>query len=188
MNTPPTEKELKQIEKRLLKACEKYGYPNFFVEQFIKLQNKNNWLYNGSPIKGITYCFRGFAKYKKQNLINQNRWFGEKNENWDLTPAVFLGYYKATNPQNKLYIETLILKVNNGQPLTTNDEYHANVMGIIDTIKSLKKEEPNQNNKTPLILVCTSCGLHKFSYETEKTKFCPTCSKYTLFVQMENED
>lgn len=187
MNTPPTEKELKQIEKRLFSACNKYGYPYFFVHDFIEYQHCNNWLYNGKPLKGVTYCFRGYAKVRKQNLINRNKWYGSKDESWDLTLSVFLGYYKANKQENKIYMDKLALKLNKGEILTDTEKMHAEKAGIVKVINWLKKHEPNNENKKPLRIVCEQCGRILFSYQTEKEIFCKTCCKHTLFVKM-NED
>lgn len=181
----PKEPTSKQAIKKYLKLCDKYGFPHFFADDFIKYQNGKKWAYNGKPIKNFLGTFINYSRCKRETLINNKNWHGENNENWDFTPAVLLGYKKPSCLQNKLYIERILLKVNNNETLTKEEKTKANSLKVFDLVKRLKEDEPNNENKKPLIIVCTKCGLRKFSYETEKTIFCQICGKHTLFVKSE---
>ena len=178
--TPATfqQKGLKQY----FALCNRLGFPHFFINDFLKYQEKKKWSINGKDIENPLGVFVAWAKGRRQSMIENGIWRGAKTENWDLTPAVFMGYKKPYNPKNKLYIESLITKVNKGEPLNDQEKDHADQMGIIVIIESLKEKEPDNLNATPKRIICENCHLIDFSYLMEKTQFCPRCRKYTNFT------
>ena len=168
--------------KKLFGFCDRLGFPHFFVNDFLRYQEIRKWTINGNDIKNPIGVFIAWAKGRRQNMIKQGTWRGTKNENWDYTPAVFMGYKKASNPKNQLYIETLIVKVNKGEPLTNQERTIADQMGITAIIENLKEKEPDNINATPKRIICEECQLIDFSYSTEKRQFCPRCGKTQLFT------
>lgn len=172
-----------QENKKFFRICDRFGYPYFFVQDFFKYQDSKKWIINGKNIENPIGVFISWAKARKENMKKNGTWRGAKNENWDLTPAVFMGYKKAINPKNNLYIESLISKINKGERLTSQEKDNANLMGIILTIETLKENEPDNKDKTPKRIICENCGLIDFSYSTEKIKFCPRCNKHQLFTE-----
>ncbi len=178
--TPMTQ----DVLNKLSRVCDRLGFPKFFIDDFARYQDGKEWTINGNPIENPAGLFTAWAKVRRHSMIDSGIWRGCKNENWDFTPAVFKGYKRASTPENELYIEALMNKVNKGEPLTDQEKDHADQMGIIAIIEDLKEDEPENLNCTPLRIVCEKCGLIDFSYTQEKDKFCPRCKKrqhFTLF-------
>ena len=180
--TPMTQ----DVLNKLSRVCDRLGFPKFFIDDFARYQDGKEWTINGNPIENPAGLFTAWAKVRRQSMIDSGIWRGCKNEDWDFTPAVFMGYKRASSHENELYIDTLMIKVNKGEPLTEQEKDHADQMGIIETIEELKKDEPENLNCTPLRIACAECKLIVFSYYQEDYRFCPRCEKtqhFTLFTR-----
>lgn len=102
--------------------CKYQRFPKFFIDDFIKYKNKNGWKINGALIKKVPAVFVKWSKARKKRLKEEGLWHGVKIENWDLTPAVFKGFYKPANPNNTDYIELLSKKLLNGEAMTKQEK------------------------------------------------------------------
>ena len=171
-----------QDMKKYYAICTRLGFPFFFIKDFFNYQESKKWKIKGAEIKKPLGVFVSWSKHRRQTMIESGTWHGSKDQDWDFTPAVLMGYKKAYNHQNEIYIETLLNKVNKCDPLNEKEKNLAEQMGIFTIIENLKENEPDNTNATPKRISCECCGLIDFSYETEKTQFCPRCFKYKLFT------
>lgn len=178
----------------LLDICKALKFPSFFVDDFLAYQKRKNWFHNGEPIKNPAGVFTNWAKVRRQSMIINKTWRGAKDENWDYTRAVYLGFKKAKSPETENYIKTIIYKISHAEPMTQQEIDHAAQMGIFEDIEYLKDEYKDDNpdkDTTPntiFIVSCPKCGFRLLSYEPTKDTFCVKCGKSQVFEQITKED
>lgn len=191
--TPPQHKPQTPIHKRayidttkFLKVCKKIGCPDFFVDDFLSYQNNKNWIMNGERIKKPLGAFINWARKRKRTMLNAGSWRGAKNENWEFTPAVFLGFRNEKNFNTEKYIKRLIYKANYKKPMTQQELKLSEQMGIFKEIESLKD---NDEPAKPIYRIkCTSCGFCKLSFYPYEYSFCIVCRTNESFEIITKED
>ena len=110
------------ILKNLFEACKNIKVPIFFIFDFLEYQEERNWEINGVKIRNRIGAFVRYAKARKTRLLAQGSWHGENINDWDLTPAVFKGFFEPSSPKNKAYIERLTRLLVNGEQMTKQEK------------------------------------------------------------------
>ena len=164
-----TQEKLNVICKHLKQICIKNNYPLFFVNDFVKYQNKKKWTYKNKPINRPTKIFSKWCESRKTYLKNMGKWINNPNE-WDFSNAVFIGLREPTDKKNEQILNKVFFNYCKDKELDENEKKIAKLSGM----------ESYKNKNGFLNIYECECGYITITNEKEYL-FCPLCCKNKIF-------
>ena len=158
------------ICKHLKQICIQNNYPLFFVDDFVRYQNKKNWTHKNKPLNRPTKIFTKWCEARKSYLKSIDKWIDNPNE-WDFSNAVFSGIKEPTDQKNELLLNKVFFNYCKSKKLDENEK----------KIVKLSKMESYKTKKGYLNIYKCKCGYITITKENENYLFCPLCCKNEIF-------